>query len=64
VAAAKKMRDCDLIAQEELVVCNLTGHGLKQPEAIRLTDEELRPIQPTLAALREQVRKADEGAKL
>lgn len=61
VAAAKKMRERNIIGQEELVVCNLTGHGLKQPEAIRLRDEDLRPIQPTLAALREQVRKADEG---
>jgi threonine synthase len=61
VAAAKKMRARNMIGQEELVVCNLTGHGLKQPEAIRLRDEDLCPIQPTLAALREQVRKADEG---
>jgi threonine synthase len=59
VAAAKKMRERNIIGQEELVVCNLTGHGLKQPDAIRLTDEELRPIQPTLAALREQVKKID-----
>jgi threonine synthase len=55
------MRARNMIGQEELVVCNLTGHGLKQPEAIRLRDEDLCPIQPTLAALREQVRKADEG---
>jgi threonine synthase len=53
------MRERNIIGQEELVVCNLTGHGLKQPDAIRLTDEELRPIQPTLAALREQVKKID-----
>ena len=59
VAAAKKMRERNIIGQEELVVCNLTGHGLKQPEAIRLRDEDLRPIQPTLEALLEQVRKSD-----
>jgi threonine synthase len=57
VAAAKKMRARNIIGQEELVVCNLTGHGLKQPEAIRLREEDLRPIPPTLAALREQVKK-------
>jgi threonine synthase len=60
VAAAKKMRAHNIIGQEETVVCNLTGHGLKQPEAIQLSDKDLRPIEPTLAALREQVRKADE----
>jgi threonine synthase len=48
-----------VIRQDEIVVCNLTGHGLKQPEAIRLRDEDLRPIQPTLAALREQLKKVD-----
>lgn len=57
VAAAKKMRERSIIGQEELVVCNLTGHGLKQPEAIRLREDDLRPIPPTLAALREQVKK-------
>jgi threonine synthase len=41
-----------------LVVCNLTGHGLKQPEAIGLTDQDLRPIPPTLEALREQIQKS------
>jgi threonine synthase len=62
VAAAKQMRERNIIGQDELVVCNLTGHGLKQPEAIRLSEEELRPIQPTLAALRERVRTATRGS--
>jgi len=31
---------------------------LKQPEAIRLSDEEFKPIAPTLEALREQVNRA------
>jgi threonine synthase len=57
VAAARKLRERDVIGPDEGVVCNLTGHGLKQPEAVRLRDEELRPIQPTLAALRERVKK-------
>ena len=57
VAAAKKMRARNIIGQEELVVCNLTGHGLKQPEAIRLREDDLHPIPPTLAALREQVKR-------
>jgi len=39
--------------------CNLTGHGLKQPEAIPLSEKEFTPIMPTLEALRLRVR--DEG---
>jgi threonine synthase len=57
VAAAKKLRDSGIIERDELVVCNLTGHGLKQPEAIRLSEAEFTPIAPTLEALRERVEK-------
>jgi threonine synthase len=59
VAAAKKLRDTDVIRREDLVVCNITGHGLKQPSAIQVSDEDLRPIPPTLEALREHVRKME-----
>jgi threonine synthase len=52
VAVAKKLRDAGVIAKGDVVVCNLTGHGLKQPEAIRLAEKELLPIAPTLDALR------------
>ena len=57
VAAAKKLRASGVIGSDDLVVCNLTGHGLKQPEAIRISKENLRPIAPTLEALREQLRR-------
>jgi threonine synthase len=60
VAVAKKLRDTGIIRAHQLVVCNLTGHGLKQPEAVRWRDEEMRPIPPTLAALREQIRKSED----
>jgi threonine synthase len=60
VAAAKKLRDDGVIGDDELVVCNLTGHGLKQPAAIRLSDKELHPIPPTLAALREQIQRSED----
>jgi threonine synthase len=56
VAAAKKLRAAGLIRQQDLVVCNITGHGLKQPEAIHISEDELRPILPNLAALEEQLR--------
>ena len=59
VAAAKKLRDAGVIGRDEVVVCNLTGHGLKQPEAIRVDERELRPIPPTLQALREHVKRID-----
>ncbi len=55
VAAARKLRERGVIGRDDLVVCNLTGHGLKQPEAIRISEEDIRPITPTLAALRELV---------
>jgi threonine synthase len=43
--------------ETDVVVCNLTGHGLKQPEAVELPQNELVPIAPTLHALREQLRR-------
>jgi threonine synthase len=57
VAAAVKLRKSGVIGKDDVVVCNLTGHGLKQPEAIRIPQSELQPIAPTLDALREKLRK-------
>jgi len=51
------LRDAGVIGREDLVVCNLTRHGLKQPEAIRFDERGFTPIAPTLKALREQVQK-------
>ena len=62
VAAARRLRAAGVIGPDELVVCNLTGHGLKQPESIRFDEKEFAPIAPTLAALREQLRRAETGA--
>ena len=61
VAAVKRLRVSGAIGREELVVCNLTGHGLKQPESIRFDDKEFAPIPPTLAALRERLQRAETG---
>jgi threonine synthase len=58
VAAAIKLRKAGIIGRDGIVVCNLTGHGLKQPEAIQMPQQDLRAIPPTLAALREQLRQA------
>jgi threonine synthase len=62
VAAAKKLREAGVIQPDHLVVCNITGHGLKQPEAIRIAEEIIRPIKPTLEALREHVRRFGDSA--
>jgi threonine synthase len=58
VAAARKLRECGAIKTDEIVVCNLTGHGLKQPEAIRFSKGDFKPIAPTILALREQLKHA------
>ena len=55
MAAAKKLRDAGTILPTDLVVCNLTGHGLKQPEAIPISEGELKPIRPNLETLRNAV---------
>ena len=62
VAAAKKLRDTGVIKTDDVVVCNLTGHGLKQPEAIHASEEEFASIVPTLTALREKIRSANDLA--
>src|SRR5690606_18232920 len=59
VAAAIKLRKAGVIGPDEVVVCNLTGHGLKQPESIRISGTELLPIAPTMDALGEYLRKAN-----
>jgi threonine synthase len=55
VAAAKKLVESGAIQKDETVVCNITGHGLKQPAAIRVPESALRPIAPTLEALTRRV---------
>ena len=55
VAIAKKLRDAGVIGADDVAVCNLTGHGLKQPEAIQLSENELTPIAPTVKALRDKL---------
>jgi threonine synthase len=55
VAVAKKLGAAGIISPDDVVVCNLTGHGLKQPEAIHFSEKGFVPIPPTLEALREQV---------
>ena len=61
VAAAKKMRGDGTLGGDDVVVCHLTGHGLKQPEAVPYAEQDLAPIAPTLAALKERVLRAEDS---
>ncbi len=56
VAAARVLRGRGVISHQDVVVCNITGHGLKQPSSVRISDDEIRPIPPDLDALREHLR--------
>ena len=55
VAAAKKLSERGVIDRDDIIVCNLTGDGLKQPGAIQFSETEFAPIAPTLNALREEI---------
>jgi threonine synthase len=57
VAAAKKLRASETIGRNEVVVCHLTGHGLKQPEAIPYAEGDFAPIAPNLSSLREKIKR-------
>jgi threonine synthase len=59
IAAARRLREQGVIQKDDLVVCNITGHGLKQPSAIRVADEELRSIPPILESLRERIQRRE-----
>ena len=57
LAAARRLRERGLLSREDIVVCNITGHGLKQPTSISFLEDELEPIAPTLTALRQHLEK-------
>ena len=40
------------IDRDEMVVCVLTGHGLKDPDAVQAEEGSLTPIPPDLDAIR------------
>ena len=55
IGAAKKLVKAGSIQKGETVVCNITGHGLKQPSAAQVPDKELKPIASTLDALARRI---------
>ena len=59
LAAAIRLRREGAIRADDMVVCNVTGHGLKQVDSVAVSPEQLQPIEADLGALRERL--AQEG---
>ena len=57
LAAAARLRREGVIAGDDMVVCNVTGHGLKQVASVGVPPEHLEPVEPTLDALRRRLEK-------
>jgi len=53
VAGVRRLRREGRIGQDELIVCVLTGHGLKDPDAVQAEEGALTPIPADLASIRE-----------
>lgn len=54
-AATLKLKAAGKLDADDLVVCTISSHGLKQPEGLSGAFTAPKPIPATLAALREQV---------
>ena len=52
LAAAARLRQEGMIGRNDLTVCMITGHGLKQPEVQSLDRPLPAPIEPNLESLR------------
>ena len=57
LAVALRLRRAGRIGATDLVVCVVTGHGLKQPGAVEAG--ALHPVEPTLAAVEAALTKGD-----
>ena len=56
VAGVARLARDGRIGRDELVVCILTGHGLKDPDIVAGEEGSVSPVPPTTAALREAMR--------
>jgi threonine synthase len=61
VAAALKLKAQGLIRADDLVVCTVSGHGLKQVEVLDPARLVSRPIPPKMDALRARVEELARG---
>jgi threonine synthase len=52
VAGVRQLAAAGRIGADETVVCVLTGHGLKDPDAVQAEEGTLTPIAPELDAIR------------
>jgi threonine synthase len=52
VAGVRKLAADGRITAAETVVCVLTGHGLKDPDAVQAEEGTLTPIPPDLGSIR------------
>jgi threonine synthase len=52
VAGVRRMAAAGRIGRDEAVVCVLTGHGLKDPDAVQAEEGSLTPIAPELDSIR------------
>ena len=55
LAAAICLRQQGVIRADDMVVCNVTGHGLKQAGSVTVPPEQLQPVEPDLDALRKRL---------
>jgi threonine synthase len=53
VAGVRRLAAEGRIGREETVVCVLTGHGLKDPDAVQAEEGTLTPIRADLGSIRE-----------
>ena len=61
MAAAIKLKAQGRIHADDLVVCTVSGHGLKQVEVLDPARWVSRPIPPKLAALRTRLKELAGG---
>lgn len=52
VAGVRRLAEEGRIGRDETVVCVLTGHGLKDPDAVQAEEGSLTPIPPDFDAIR------------
>ena len=55
VAGVRQLAATGRIGADETVVCVLTGHGLKDPDAVQAEEGTLNPIAPELGAIRREM---------